>query len=71
MSTRTTNRPRWLVVLLARWRRYWHCLFRLHRPEDAWVGWRTVYVGCGCGRIFFEDTACLPDTGGSAAPATS
>lgn len=46
-------------VIWARIRRFWHCLFRFHRPETWHEGTgeqKTVAVCCGtCYRVFFVD----------------
>ena len=45
-------------MLRARWRRFWHCLRSLTYPPEACrgityrIGWRTVFIGCDCGRVF-------------------
>lgn len=72
LDPRAAARPRWLRVLGARWRRYWHTLFRFHRAVTAWLDGTTVYVGCECGRVFFEEPpTCPTGTGGSVTTPTS
>ena len=46
------------MLLYARWRRFWHCLWSLRSLVEACrgityrIGWRTVFIGCDCGMIF-------------------
>lgn len=56
---------RWLTIWIARWKRYWHCLLTFHRATDVW-GYRTgsagparvhTYIGCECGRVWYNDAA--------------
>jgi hypothetical protein len=45
-------------MILARIRRFFHCLSRLHRPVTQQKAdydrgrWQTVYLGCECGVSF-------------------
>jgi hypothetical protein len=43
----------WAVV-----RRWLHCLFRLHRSVIVQAGGGQLYLGCDCGRVFYD--TCHP-----------
>ena len=40
----------WIAIYFRRW---WHCLWHLHRMETGYWHGRTVYVGCECGHLWF------------------
>lgn len=35
-------------------RRHLHCLFHLHRAITVWDQGRPVYIGCECGKYYYE-----------------
>ena len=46
-----------MFMLRARLKRWFHCMGHIVRlqpemTETVTVGWRTVYVGCSCGKVF-------------------
>ena len=56
-KTKSMNSIRWTVryyvrQVRARWRRYWHCLFHLHRPETWYYNGFTIIRCYDCDRNF-------------------
>jgi hypothetical protein len=42
-----------MTKMLARIRRFFHCLLRFHRATTMWVDGRTTYIGCECYKVFY------------------
>ena len=49
-------------ILIARIRRYFHCLIYLHQMETYWVDGEIYILSCGtCGKIYYSDNTSEVD----------
>lgn len=51
------------MKLYARWLRFWHCLFHLHRAVTLHRRGRVIYIGCECYRFWYVVDHRLMTTG--------
>jgi hypothetical protein len=44
-----------MEIIIAKIKRYFHCLLRLHQAETYWIDNKIARISCICGKTFYDN----------------